>query len=395
MKKLFTLIAAALLTVGASAQTDFGTLSVCGNKVISGGEKDWDNTYEGADMTNNGDGTYTFTRENVTLEAGTAYEYKIISNHAWSKPNWGDPTKLKSDGTPDNAKAQVAETAVYTITITITPDAEMTAVPNFTAIKTGEAQEITHTYTVVGATELTGANWDQTKADNDMALCTDDADDNFGLYVLTINNLTLETGKNYEYKVALDHAWGTSYPSANAIVTVPETAVYSVTYTFDPTSKAVNATATKTGEAGEITHTYVVAGQTEFTGENWNGSSTVTVMALNADGKYEYTLKNVTVSADATTYEFKIVENGSTWIGPDGNNATITFDKAGTYDVTITFDATTQEITATATAAGVSDGINSIAAGKTANGATYNLAGQRVGKSFKGIVIRNGRKYIQ
>ena len=29
------------------------------------------------------------------------------------------------------------------------------------------------------------------------------------------------------------------------------------------------------------------------------------------------------------------------------------------------------------------------------NGAIYNLAGQKVGKDYKGIVIQNGRKFIQ
>lgn len=41
-------------------------------------------------------------------------------------------------------------------------------------------------------------------------------------------------------------------------------------------------------------------------------------------------------------------------------------------------------------------GINSVHATKKVNeGATYNLAGQRVGKTFRGMVIRNGKKYIQ
>ena len=35
------------------------------------------------------------------------------------------------------------------------------------------------------------------------------------------------------------------------------------------------------------------------------------------------------------------------------------------------------------------------AADKTANGAIYNLAGQKVDASFKGIVIMNGKKMIQ
>lgn len=41
-------------------------------------------------------------------------------------------------------------------------------------------------------------------------------------------------------------------------------------------------------------------------------------------------------------------------------------------------------------------GINSIQAGKEVRtGATFNLAGQRVGKTFRGMVIRNGKKFVQ
>lgn len=36
-----------------------------------------------------------------------------------------------------------------------------------------------------------------------------------------------------------------------------------------------------------------------------------------------------------------------------------------------------------------------IAAPASGDGKTYNLAGQRVGSSYKGIVIKNGKKYIQ
>lgn len=43
------------------------------------------------------------------------------------------------------------------------------------------------------------------------------------------------------------------------------------------------------------------------------------------------------------------------------------------------------------------DGINIVSAGSAAasNGATYNLAGQRVGKDYKGIVVSNGKKYVK
>jgi hypothetical protein len=42
------------------------------------------------------------------------------------------------------------------------------------------------------------------------------------------------------------------------------------------------------------------------------------------------------------------------------------------------------------------NGISTInAAEKVSNGAIYNLAGQKVGKDFKGLVIKNGKKMIQ
>lgn len=42
-----------------------------------------------------------------------------------------------------------------------------------------------------------------------------------------------------------------------------------------------------------------------------------------------------------------------------------------------------------------STGINNIEAAPATDGATYNLAGQRVAASYKGAVIRNGKKFIQ
>ena len=43
-----------------------------------------------------------------------------------------------------------------------------------------------------------------------------------------------------------------------------------------------------------------------------------------------------------------------------------------------------------------SAGVNEVkAATKADNGAIYNLAGQQVSKNYKGVVVKNGRKFIQ
>ena len=46
------------------------------------------------------------------------------------------------------------------------------------------------------------------------------------------------------------------------------------------------------------------------------------------------------------------------------------------------------------TADGAATGINNITAAKAQNGVRYNLAGQRVSKDFKGVVIETGKKMI-
>jgi hypothetical protein len=40
-------------------------------------------------------------------------------------------------------------------------------------------------------------------------------------------------------------------------------------------------------------------------------------------------------------------------------------------------------------------GISAVKAAKTGNGLVYNLAGQRVDASYKGLVIKDGKKAIQ
>ena len=45
-------------------------------------------------------------------------------------------------------------------------------------------------------------------------------------------------------------------------------------------------------------------------------------------------------------------------------------------------------------AAGAPTGIATVKAANANNGAIFNLAGQRVGKDFKGLVIMNGKKMV-
>ena len=93
--------------------------------------------------------------------------------------------------------------------------------------------------------------------------------------------------------------------------------------------------------------TYVVAGSDGLcNGETWAATSDVNTMTENADGTYSLTVKNV----QPGNYEFKIVKNGSEWLGDPDNwsqNYSLTIKTA--CDVTITYNPTTGYAKATGT----------------------------------------------
>lgn len=86
--------------------------------------------------------------------------------------------------------------------------------------------------------------------------------------------------------------------------------------------------------------TYVVAGFSSLCGSNWSATDAANAMTLQGD-VYVKTYTNVA----AGTYQFKVVKNGSEWIGKDGNN--VEFAVETTCDVTITFNPADYSITVT------------------------------------------------
>ena len=88
---------------------------------------------------------------------------------------------------------------------------------------------------------------------------------------------------------------------------------------------------------------YIVAGEpTELFGSYWDGTDENNKMTLQDDGTYAITYTNVPVQNNIA---FKVVKNGSEWIGKDGNN--VVFNVTSECDVTITYNPETGEITVT------------------------------------------------
>lgn len=196
------------------------------------------------------------------------------------------------------------------------------------------------TWTVAGtAAALNGtADWTPSNTDNDMT--SEDGTN----YTLTVTNCTLEKGVTYQYKVVKNHNWSEAYPSSNKTFTVNETAVYTVVYSFNATTHAVSEATTKTGEAGEVTHTYSVAGSpaTVF-GAAWSETSTATDMQQGTDGLYWWKANGVELAAN-TKVEFKVVVDHSWGQAYPNDNFVVTIEEDASYDLTFTFNASTKEV---------------------------------------------------
>ena len=193
-----------------TASTD--TWTVAGTKPLV--DNSWDPTDTNADMTSTDGVTYTYVKENITLEAGVPNEFKIVKNHSWDEAY---PSQ--------NYSFSVDETAKYKVTITFNATSKEITVDK---VKTGEAEVVTHTYSVVGT--LVGG-WE---ADQDMTKGED------GLYKVEIKDVAKG---DYEYKVRVDHDWSVSYPaSGNYQLSIEQTST--VTITFNEETKEVLETVT-------------------------------------------------------------------------------------------------------------------------------------------------------
>ena len=203
------------------------------------------------------------------------------------------------------------------------------------------------TWTVAGSSAaLNGiTDWATDAVTNDMS-STDGV-----VYTLTVTGCTLEKDVIYQYKVVKNHAWGEAYPSSNKTFTVDETAVYTVVYTFNSNTKEVSEEATKTGEAGEISHTYTVAGDAQLCEAGWNAAETANDMTETSTGVFTWTKENVLLSGGNIGFKVCTDHTWTSYPVGDGNNWIInsSIDEYGNgegyYDVTITFVEDTKEIT--------------------------------------------------
>ena len=229
------------------------------------------------------------------------------------------------------------------------------------------------TWTVAGTKPLVDNSWDPTNTNADMT-STDGV-----TYTYVKEDITLEAGVSNEFKIVKNHSWNEAYPSDNYSFSVDETAKYKVTITFNATSKEITVNKVKTGEAEVVSHTYSVIGTING---NWDND---TEMTKGDDGLYKAVFENVAKGS----YKFKVRVDHDWSVSYPSSDYELTVDNDGSI-VTITFNEDTKEVNATVEAA---SGITAVKAAQQ-NGAIYNVAGQKVNAGYKGLVIKNGKKYV-
>ena len=266
------------------------------------------------------DGLYTWTKEGVELPAGS-FAFKVTVNHEWA------------EAYPSSDYVQtVAVKGIYDVKITFNAETKDVNC-ELTLIEEIPDTDV-HTYTVAGNNlTLFGTEWDEANADNDMKLVE-------GLYTFTKDNVELTAG-TIEFKVVQDHDWSIAYPSENWIATIDENGNYNVKITFNAETKDITFEATVVEVIDDF---YTVAGApAAIFGEEWNPGYAANNMTL-ADGLYTWTKEGVELTT-GDKIEFKVVKNNNWSTAWPANNVVYTCEEDGTYNLTITYNPETDEVT--------------------------------------------------
>ena len=313
---------------------------IVAQKEICAGSNDYDvTTFLNNMILDSETGIYTLELSNLTLEA-QSYNYYVAANKSSENAVWRYPSASYKTITP-------AAAGTYTIVYSWNPDTKTLSATLDGAIV--DEPIVDAVISVVG-TCTNSDNWDKDAAVNVMTLNEE------GKYVLVVEDVTLEANVSYQYKIIQDHSWSSElYPNAedngNATFTVEETAVYTVTYTYDVEADECVVVATKAGDAGEITHIYSIMG--ELVSWGWDeGSEDIEDMELQEDGTYKYVVESF--EANAQTYQYKLIADHTWGVYelPMIGNLDYTFETAGEYKLEFVADLTTHTLTLTATLVG-------------------------------------------
>ena len=255
--------------------------------------------------------------------------------------NWGDYTE------GSNAKIKLPAAGVWTINLAI-EDRQI----NIIQVEGDEYAEPVEI--VANPTEVTlnGVERDWLTADNN--------------------------GDPREEQIGEGNTWDNQFfIKANRALSAGEVTVIEFDYVA---AKDAKSTTQCQGEPGQYMHWNAI-GDVDFTTEEQHFSKTFTVPA-EADGMLSISF-DMAVMKEANDYTIKNV----IWKLEDGTESLINQTGGENFWLKISAGTTPYQYEETA--------INGVTVNKkSSTDAIYNLAGQRVSKSYKGIVVKDGKKYI-
>jgi hypothetical protein len=359
MKKLTLILSIMIALVGLNANA---AMYIVGNGPLGGFT--FNGGYEMPDS-DNGHYTYKFT---IAEDAESATVYFVFANGQGT--DWDDfngnyrigPTNGDERVTVNEWKTtQMAggDNGAYSFTGTKGQEYTVTLDASGSEMKfkvEGYVEPIVgETYTVAGSsTALFGEPaWSATNTANDMTLEN-------GLYTFTKNNVELTTA-GFSFKVVQNHDWGVAYPSDNFVQAIAKHGYYNVVITFNPENQEITCTPTLVEEIIDTEDPiYTVAGApAALFGTEWAPALVENEMTKGANGIYTWTKNAVALTAGEV--QFKVVlghEWGQEW---PSSNYVATIAENGTYNVVITFNPETKDITFDATIVEVGDDFYTVA----------------------------------
>ena len=185
-------------------------------------------------------------------------------------------------------------------------------------------------------------------------------------------------GDPREEQIGEGNTWDNQFfIKANRALSAGEVTVIEFDYVA---AKDAKSTTQCQGEPGQYMHWNAI-GDVDFTTEEQHFSKTFTVPA-EADGMLSISF-DMAVMKEANDYTIKNV----IWKLEDGTESLINQTGGENFWLKISAGTTPYQYEETA--------INGVVVNnKKSSAATYNLAGQRVSKTYKGIVVKDGKKYI-
>ncbi len=252
MKKFFTLIAMMVMLAFSSQAAYY----IVGNVPFG----NW-NPAAGVEMTQNSDGTYSYT---AAINGAVWFVFSDGLDSSWDTfnanyrigPSTGADQTVEAGGWI-NTQKQGNGNGAYKFTGT-GGDYVFTLDPVNMKFKIeGYVAPIDiDSYTVAGAPAVVfGTEWDPENTSNDMIKLEN------GNYELKKFGIELAEGTELQFKVVGNHSWDYSWPTDNMVVPISQNGTYDITFRFEPETEQIHCQLIRSGSIDILTGELYILGE--------------------------------------------------------------------------------------------------------------------------------------